>query len=66
MLGIARWRGRTKLACKATREMHTLTLNITTNITQNRQGVGIITKINANFLKDGFGIIFNNFRPFIS
>ena len=66
MLGIARWRGRAKLACKATREMHTLTLNITTNITQNRQGFGIITKINANFLKDRFGIIFNNLGAFIA
>ena len=66
MLGIARWRGRTKLACKTTREMHTLALNITTNITQNRQGFGIIAKINANFLKDRFGIIFNNLGAFIA
>ena len=66
MLGIARWRSRTKLAGKTTREMHTLALNITTNITQNRQSFGVITKINANFLKDHFGVVFNNLSAFIA
>ncbi len=46
--------------------MHALALNITANITQNGQGFGIIAKIDTNFLKDRFGIVFNDLGAFVA
>ena len=66
MLSVGRGCGCAKLPRKATREMHALALNITANITQNGQGFGIIAKIDTNFLKDRFGIVFNDLGAFVA
>ena len=65
ILGELRRRSGTKAAAHAAGEMHPFALNISARVLQDRQRFGIILKIDADFFKDGFGVVFNNLRAFI-
>ena len=65
MLGKAGRRGFTQLAGKAARKMHPLAPDIATGIAQQIQRLRILQKIDADLLKDGFGIILDDLGSLI-